>query len=115
MHWKQTIAFLILSCGLVAGQQTAPAVAQTNVQTKAASISGTVTRSDTHLPLKNVQVNIAGRGEGSSDAADAGDEIESAQGYQSSTNTDEKGPFEFADVAPGTYYLRAAHTGMVPR
>jgi protocatechuate 3,4-dioxygenase beta subunit len=60
-----------------------------------------------------VQVTIIGRGEGTSDAADAGDEVESSPGYQSSTNTDEKGHFEFADLAPGTYYLRAAHTGMV--
>jgi len=108
MRLKSTAAFVILCCVVSTGQEKAPAAPM-----KATSISGTVTRADTHLPLKNVQVTIMGRSEGSSDVADAGDELESAQGYQSSVNTDEKGHFEFADVAPGTYYLRAAHTGMV--
>jgi hypothetical protein len=104
MHWKRAVAFLILSCGLLTGQQAAPAV----VQTKIATISGIVTRADTHLPLKNAQVTIMGRAEGSPDSAD-GDEST----YQSSASTDEKGRFEFADLAPGIYYVRAAHTGMV--
>jgi uncharacterized GH25 family protein len=107
MHWKRTVAFLILSCGLLTGQQAAPAI----VQTKTATISGTVTRSDTHLPLKNAQVIVMGRGEGAPDSAD-GDEAGS-QVYQSSASTDEKGHFEFADLAPGIYHVRAAHTGMV--
>ncbi|HEV7553714.1 MAG TPA: carboxypeptidase-like regulatory domain-containing protein [Candidatus Angelobacter sp.] len=63
--------------------------------------------------MKNVQVAITGKGDGNSEAADAGDELESGQGYQSSINTDEKGHFEFADVPAGAYYVRAAHTGMV--
>ena len=109
MRLKSTAAFVILCCVVSIGQEKAPAP----TGTKATSISGTVTRADTHLPLKNVQVTIMGRGEGTSDAADAGDEVESSPGYQSSTNTDEKGHFEFADLAPGAYYLRAAHTGMV--
>jgi hypothetical protein len=106
MRFKSIAAFVILCCVVSTGQEKAPAAPAT----KATSISGTVTRADTHLPLKNVQVTIMGRSEGSSDVDD---EIESAQGYQSSIHTDEKGHFEFADVAPGTYYLRAAHTGMV--
>jgi protocatechuate 3,4-dioxygenase beta subunit len=106
MRFKSIAAFVILCCVVSTGQEKAPAIPAT----KATSISGTVTRADTHLPLKNVQVTIMGRSEGSSDVDD---EIESAQGYQSSIHTDEKGHFEFADVAPGTYYLRAAHTGMV--
>jgi protocatechuate 3,4-dioxygenase beta subunit len=109
MRLKSIAVFVILCCVVSLGQEKATAP----TATKATSISGTVTRADTHLPLKNVQVTIMGRGEGTSDAADAGDEVESSPGYQSSTNTDEKGHFEFADLAPGTYYLRAAHTGMV--
>jgi hypothetical protein len=107
MHWKRTVAFLIFSCGLLTGQQAAPVI----VQTKTATISGTVTRADTHLPLKNAQVIVMGRAEGTPDSAD-GDESGS-QTYQSSASTDEKGHFEFADLAPGIYYVRAAHTGMV--
>src|ERR1700724_768662 len=94
MLLKSTAAFVILCCVVSTGQEKAPAAPM-----KATLISGTVTRADTHLPLKNVQVTIMGRSEGSSDVADAGDELESAQGYQSSVNTDEKGHFEFADVA----------------
>src|SRR3981081_648375 len=109
MHWKAIAAFVILSSGLAIAQEQAtdPSGAKTTV------VSGTGTSAGTHLPLKNVQVAITGKGDGNSEAADAGDELESAQGYQSSINTDEKGHFEFADVPPGTYYLRAAHTGMV--
>jgi len=109
MRLKSTVVFLILCCIAGPGQEKAPA----SPGTKAASISGTVTRADTHLPLKNAQVAIMGRGESIPEAADTGDEPESFQGYQSSTTTDEKGHFEFADLAAGTYYLRAAHTGMV--
>jgi protocatechuate 3,4-dioxygenase beta subunit len=109
MRLKSTAAFVVLCSVVSIAQEKVPAAPAA----KTTSISGTVTRSDTHLPLKNAQVTIMGRGEGTSDATDPGDELESSQGYQSSTNTDEKGHFEFADVAPGTYYLRAAHTGMV--
>jgi len=108
MHWKSLAAFVILCCGLCVGQQTAPASPQ--AKSKTAAISGTVTRADTHLPLKNVQVIVMGRPESApaSDGDDAG-----TQTYQSSANTDEKGHFEFADLAPGIYSVRAMHTGMV--
>ena len=108
MDWKWTMAVVLLCCGLSTGQEKAAAAPEK----KTAAITGTVTRADTHLPLKNVQVSVMGRGQGTPDAAD-GDELESAQVYHASTNTDEKGQFEFADVAAGTYYVRAAHTGMV--
>jgi protocatechuate 3,4-dioxygenase beta subunit len=107
MRLKSTTLFVILCCAVSPGQEKGPVPPGT----KAASISGTVTRADTHLPLKNAQVTIMGRGESASEAGDVDDE--SFQGYQSSTNTDEKGHFEFADLAAGTYFLRAAHTGMV--
>ena len=107
MRLKSTTLFVILCCAVSPGQEKGPVPPGT----KAASISGTVTRADTHLPLKNAQVTIMGRGESASEAGDVDDE--SFQGYQSSTNTDEKGHFEFADLAAGTYFLRTAHTGMV--
>ena len=108
MHWKSFAAFVILCCGLCLGQQTAPASPQ--AKSKTAAISGTVTRADTHLPLKNAQVIVMGRPESApeSDRDDAG-----TQAYQSNANTDEKGHFEFTDLAPGIYYVRATHTGMV--
>jgi len=108
MHWKSFVAFVILFCGLCLGQQIAPASPQ--AKSKTATISGTVTRADTHLPLKSVQVIVMGRPESAaeSDGDDAG-----TQAYQSTANTDEKGHFEFAELAPGIYYVRATHTGMV--
>lgn len=108
MRLKSTTAFAILCCVVSLSQEKVPSASAA----KATSISGTVTRADTHLPLKNAQVTIKGREEGGTESAE-GEEIESAQGYQSTTSTDEKGHFEFADLAPSTYYLRAAHTGMV--
>jgi Carboxypeptidase regulatory-like domain len=108
MHWKSFAAFVILCCGLCLGQQTVPFSPQ--AKSKTATISGTVTRSDTHLPLKSAQVIVMGRPESAaeSDGDDAG-----TQAYQSSANTDEKGHFEFSDLAPGIYHVRATHTGMV--
>lgn len=107
MQWKYFAALVVLFCSFCIGQEAAPAASQTKPRT--AAISGTVTRADTHLPLKNAQVAVIGRPEGAPDSADdAG-----TQAYQSSANTDEKGHFEFADLAPGIYYVRATHTGMV--
>jgi protocatechuate 3,4-dioxygenase beta subunit len=108
MHWKSLAAFVILCCGLCVGQQTAPASPQ--AKSKTAAISGTVTRADTHLPLKNAQVIVMGRPESApeSDGDDAGTHT-----YRATANTDEKGHFEFADLAPGIYSVRAMHTGMV--
>src|SRR5579864_5245157 len=108
MHWKSFAVFVILCCGLCLGQQTAPASPQ--AKSKTATISGTVTRADTHLPLKNAQVIVMGRPE--SAAESDGDDV-AAQTYQSTANTDEKGHFEFADLSPGIYSVRATHTGMV--
>jgi protocatechuate 3,4-dioxygenase beta subunit len=106
MHWKSIAAFVILCCGLGISQEKVSAAQET----KTATITGTLTRSDTHLPVKNAQVVIMGRMEGMSESEvdDAG-----TQPYRASTNTDEKGHFEFADLAPGIYYIRATHTGMV--
>jgi len=106
MHWKLIAAFVILCCGLGISQEKVSAAQET----KTATISGTLTRSDTHLPVKNAQVMIMGRTEGMSESEvdDAG-----SQPFRASTNTDEKGHFEFADLAPGIYYIRATHTGMV--
>jgi protocatechuate 3,4-dioxygenase beta subunit len=106
MHWKLIAAFVILCCGLGISQERVSAAQET----KTATISGTLTRSDTHLPVKNAQVVIMGRMEGMSESEvdDAG-----SQPYRASTNTDERGHFEFADLAPGIYYIRATHTGMV--
>jgi uncharacterized GH25 family protein len=103
MHWKPTAAFVILCCGLLAGQQAAPAM----VQTKTATISGTVTRADTHLPVKNVQVTIKGA------RVPALEEEESTLFRTTSVNTNDKGNFEFANLPPGSYYLLATHTGMI--
>jgi len=75
MRLKSTAAFLILYCVVSLGQEKVPAASGT----KATSISGTVTRGDTHLPLKNVQVTIMGRAEGESASAE-GEELESRAG-----------------------------------
>lgn len=106
MHWKSIAAFVILCCGLGISQEKVSATQEP----KTSTISGTLTRSDTHLPVKNAQVVIMGRMDGMSESEvdDAG-----SQPYRASTNTDEKGHFEFADLAPGIYYIRATHTGMV--
>ena len=56
MRLKSTAAFVILCCVVSLGQEKATAAPET----KATSISGTVTRADTHLPVKNVQVTIKG-------------------------------------------------------
>jgi hypothetical protein len=108
MQWKSFTASVILCCGLCVGQQTTHASPQ--AKSKTAAISGTVTRADSHLPLKNAQVTVMGRPEGApeSDGNDA-----ATQAYQSTANTDEKGHFEFADLAPGIYYVRTTHTSMV--
>jgi len=109
MQWKSFVALVILFfCSYGLGQETAPVVSQTKSRT--AAISGTVTRADTHLPLKNAQVIVMGRPE-SAAGSDGGEDA--AQTYQSTANTDEKGHFEFADLSPGIYSVRATHTGMV--
>ena len=75
MQWKSFAALVILFfCSYGVGQETAPVVSQTKSRT--AAISGTVTRADTHLPLKNAQVIVMGRPE--SAAGSDGDEAAAA-------------------------------------
>jgi hypothetical protein len=107
MHLKSTAACVILCCGLGTGQETTASVPTA----KTAAISGIVTRADTHLPVKNVQVTVMGRAEGAPDSTDPSEVA--SQVYQSNANSDDKGHFEFADLAPGIYYVHATHTGMV--
>jgi protocatechuate 3,4-dioxygenase beta subunit len=105
MHWKLIAAFVILCCVLNDGQEKATDVHET----KSGAVSGTVTRADTHLPLKNVQVTIVnGR-------APALEELDSTSFRASSVKTNDKGNFEFANLPPGSYYIRATHAGMIQK
>jgi hypothetical protein len=109
MQWKLKACFVIVCCVLSNAQEKA---SDSHVA-KTAAISGTVTSSDTHLPLKNVQI-AAFRGAKPGASADSDEvEDESAADRQFSTKTDEKGNFELPSLAPGTYYVKAAYPGMV--
>jgi protocatechuate 3,4-dioxygenase beta subunit len=115
MPYKLGFAFAIFFAACCTCEEIKPDTAQADpAQTAAAQsvavISGTVLQADTHVPLKNVQV-AAIRGTKPEEA----EEIEdgSAADRKFSTKTDEKGHFEFADLLPGTYYVRASHVGMV--
>jgi len=115
MPYKLGFAFAIFFAACCTCQEIKPDTAQADpAQTAAAQsvavISGTVLQADTHVPLKNVQV-AAIRGAKAEDAEEVEDG--SAPDRKFSTKTDEKGHFEFADLLPGTYYVRASHVGMV--
>jgi hypothetical protein len=106
MPWKLLISFAIFFAAVSIGQE---AKTGASAQTRA-SLSGTVTQAETHLPLRNVQVVII-RGLQESDAS--GLETAASSDRQFSANTNEKGHFEFADLVPGTYYVVASRVGMV--
>ncbi len=103
MPWKRGLIFAILFSAFCFCQETKP-VAQAPTT---ASVSGTVLRADTHLPLKNAQVTIAPNTLESSDS-----DADSSSDRQISAKTDEKGRFEITGLAPGPYYVRASHAGM---
>jgi len=103
MRLKSIAACVILCCVVSLGQEKAPAP----TATKATSISGTVTRADTHLPVKNAQVTIKGG------RVPALGEDESTLFRTTSVNTNDKGNFEFANLPPGSYYVLATRTGMI--
>ena len=115
MRYKLGFIFAIFFAAFCTCQENKPAAAQTGpaqtVTTQSAvEISGTVLQSDMQSPLKNVQVSATrgARPEASDESEDG-----SAADRKFSTKTDEKGHFEFADLLPGTYYVRASHVGMV--
>jgi hypothetical protein len=115
MRYKLGFIFAIFFAAFCTCQEIKPAAAQTDpaqtVTTQSAvEISGTVLQSDMQSPLKNVQVSATrgARPEASDESEDG-----SAADRKFSTKTDEKGHFEFADLLPGTYYVRASHVGMV--
>jgi hypothetical protein len=115
MRYKLGFIFAIFFAAFCTCQEIKPAAAQTGpaqtVTTQSAvEISGTVLQSDMQSPLKNVQVSATrgARPEASDESEDG-----SAADRKFSTKTDEKGHFEFADLLPGTYYVRASHVGMV--
>jgi hypothetical protein len=83
--------------------QTGPA--QTVTTQTAIGITGALLQADMHSPLKNVQVT-ATRGVRPEDSDESEDG--SAADRKFSTKTDEKSHFEFADLLPGTYYVRAS-------
>jgi hypothetical protein len=103
MRWKLKTCFVLFCCVLSNAQEKAA----DSHETKTAAVSGTVTSSDTHLPLKNVQVTITGS------RAPALDEDETNLFRTISVNSNDKGNFEFAGLPAGTYYIRAAHAGMI--
>jgi hypothetical protein len=76
MQWKLKACFVIVCCVLSNAQEKAT----DSHETKAAGIAGTVTNSDTHLPLKNVQI-AAFRGAKPGVSADS-DEGEDELGQQ---------------------------------
>lgn len=114
MPFKMGFAFAIFFAAVCTcqeikpGAQTSPA--QTVATQTAVGISGTVLQADMQSPLKNVQV-AATRGARPEDSDESEDD--SAADRKFSTKTDEKGHFGFADLLPGTYYIRASHAGMV--
>ena len=115
MPYKLGFAFAIFFAAVCTCQEIKPDAvqagpAQTVTTQTAAEISGTVLQSDMRTPLKNAQVT-ASRGT----KPEESNELEegSAADRRFSTKTDEKGHFEFADLVPGTYYVSAAHVGMV--
>ncbi len=115
MPYKLGLTFAIFFAAVCTCQEIKPDAAQagpaqTVTTQTAAGISGTILQSDMRTPLKNAQVT-ASRGT----KPEESDELEegSAADRKFSTKTDEKGHFEFADLVPGTYYVSAAHVGMV--
>ena len=120
MPYKLGFVFAILFAAFCTCQEIKPDTAQTGpaqtaaAQTSAippiAAISGTVLQSDPRIPLKNAQV-AATRAARPQEAEEVEDG--SAPDRKFSTKTDEKGHFQFTDLLPGTYYVRASHVGMV--
>ena len=120
MPYKLGFAFAIFFAAFCTCQEIKPDTAQTGpAQTAAAptsaippiaAISGTVLQSDPRIPLKNAQV-AATRAARPQEAEEVEDG--SAPDRKFSTKTDEKGHFQFTDLLPGTYYVRASHVGMV--
>jgi hypothetical protein len=106
MRWKLKACFVLVCCVLSNAQEKAT----DSHATKTAAISGTVTSSDTHLPLKNVQVTImASRTPAVEEVEEDGSNLFRAI----SVNSNDKGSFEFAALPPGSYYVRATHAGMI--
>jgi uncharacterized GH25 family protein len=102
MPWKSGFIFAILFSAFCFGQDTKP---QAEAQARStASISGTILRADTNLPLKSVQVTIA--------PSSADSETDSSSDRQITAKTDDKGRFEITGLAPGPYYVQASHAGM---
>ncbi|HEY2114153.1 MAG TPA: carboxypeptidase-like regulatory domain-containing protein, partial [Candidatus Angelobacter sp.] len=103
MPWKRGLIFAILFSAFCFCQETKPEAQAPST----ASISGTILRADTQLPLKNAQVALVANTSASSDS-----EVESSSDRQITAKTDEKGRFEITGLAPGTYYIQASHAGM---
>src|SRR5438270_6830894 len=103
MRLKLIACFVLFCCVFSNAQEKAA----DSHDTKTAAVSGTVTSSDTHLPLKNVQITIT------ASRTPAVDEDETNLFRTISVNSNEKGNFEFAGIPAGTYYIRAAHAGMI--
>ena len=105
MPWTRGLFFSILFSAVCLSQQ---AKTDSDPQ-KTASISGTVLQATTRAPLKNVEVAIVRNPSGES--GEIGEESSSPP--ELTAKTDAKGHFEFSRLAPGPYYIRAAHAGMV--
>jgi hypothetical protein len=98
---KRGLIFIILFSAFCLSQETKPEATAKNT----ASISGTVSQADTHVPIRNVQLNFWLPAED--------DEAAPSSDRQFVTKTDEKGHFEIRDLAPETYYIQATRAGMV--
>jgi hypothetical protein len=111
MRWKLKacfvfVCFALCYCVLSNAQEKATG----SHEKKTVAISGTVTSSDTHLPLKNVQITITGsRAPSVEDVEEDGTNLF----RPISVNSNDKGNFEFVGLPAGTYYIRAAHAGMI--
>ena len=106
MRWKLKACFVLVCCVLSHAQEKAT----DSHAAKTAAISGTVTSSDTHLPLKNVQVVIMGS---RTPAVEEVRKMETIYSVPISVNSNDKGNFEFAALPAGSCYIRATHAGMI--
>src|SRR6476660_4976373 len=105
MSWMRGFFFSILFSAVCLCQQ-----AKTDSDSqKTASISGTVLQSTTRAPLKNVEVAILHNTGGEPGENDE----ESPAAPELTVKTDQKGHFEFSKLAPGPYFVKASHAGMV--